>query len=151
MILWRYTGTSAFLSTSVMHTHDIELSAFCMLRLIAAPNWCFLIADTASFFSFQAASIVEQPVQNSYRLALKARFLWKCFHSYSAMACSKIFPRVSVWHAEWSKWGWVSDCYASHHPFGRDYSTFQEWVEDRIDCSLISPMYDGPHTVGYPF
>ncbi len=78
-----------------MRIHGIELSAFWILRLTATPNWPSFTADTANFFSFLAALIVEQPARNPYWLALKARFPRKCSLSRSAMTCSKIFPTVS--------------------------------------------------------
>ncbi len=97
MILWRYTGTFAFTSASNMRVHGIKLNAFWISRLTAAPNLRFLIANAASFLSFQAASILQQPPQIPYWSALKARFLWKCFLSRSATTCLTIFP--IVWRA----------------------------------------------------
>ncbi len=70
--------------------HGIEWNVFWMSMLTAAPNWHFLIAD-ASFFSFQATSIVDWLTQNTYWSALRAHFPWKCFLSHSTLACSKIF------------------------------------------------------------
>ncbi len=62
---------------------------------MAAPNWCFLIADAASFFSFQGVSIVEQPVPNPYWSVLKVCIRQKCFLSHSAMVYWKVFHTVS--------------------------------------------------------
>ncbi len=95
MILRRYTGTFAFASASRMRIHGIELNAFRISRLMAAPNWRFFIADAASFFSLLAALIIEQPARNPYWSAFKARFTRKCFLSRSTMTCLKMFPTVS--------------------------------------------------------
>ncbi len=73
----------------------LELNAFRISCLIAAPNWHYLIADAASYLNFADASIVEQTAQNPYWSAIKARFPWKCFLSHSATTCSRIFPIVS--------------------------------------------------------
>ncbi len=59
--------------------HSIELNIFWMLRLTAASNLRFLIANATSFFSFEATLIVEQPAQNPCWFALKCTLL-KVFH-----------------------------------------------------------------------
>ncbi len=62
---------------------------------MAALNWYFLITNAASFFSFQATSVVERLAQNPYWSALKAHLPQKCFLSHSEIVCSKVFPTIS--------------------------------------------------------
>ncbi len=128
---------------------------FWMLRLTAAPNWRFFIADAMNFLSFPTTSIIEQPARNQYWSALRSCFPWKCCLSHSVTTCSKIFPIVSSMQNSQNEVGFPtglpgfcnSTSLLDHLPSGRECSTFQNDVENSVEYPRISPLYDSPHTV----